>query len=134
MLLLKPSTITLAIAEKSCKIKSRKIKLNKYYSDHPCIIKIRKNLILSEDFKFKQVTESDIYKLVKIIDYKKSTGIDKIPPELVKKSVEVLFKPSCDTIKKSSLAGIFLDDAKVALFLLLTKDQTIKTKFQIIGQ
>lgn len=89
---------------------------------------------MSEDFKFKQVTESDIYKLVKIIDYKKSTGIDKIPPELVKKSVEVLFKPSCDTIKKSSLAGIFLDDAKVALFLLLTKDQTIKTKFQIIGQ
>ena len=89
---------------------------------------------MSEAFKFKHVTESDIYKLVKIIDYKKSTGIDKIPPELVKKSAEVLFKPSCDTIKKSSLTGIFLDDAKVALFLLLTKDQTIKTNFQIIDQ
>lgn len=45
-----------------------------YNNDHPSIIKIRENLgctQISEDFKLKQATESDINKLLKNLDSKK---------------------------------------------------------------
>ena len=89
----------------------------KYYTNHPSIIKIRKNFNftqLSDGFTFKKVPESDIYKRLKNIDGKKSTGIDKIPPKLVKKSTTIFSKPLCDAVYSSLLVGTFPHDAKAA--------------------
>ena len=100
-----------------------------YYSDHPSIIEIREGLIftqLSEDFKFKQVAESDINKLLKDIDDKKSTGIDKISPKLVKKPAAIICKRLYDAMCYNLLAGIFPDDEKVSRIVVLVKNQTIK--------
>ena len=75
--------------------------IRQHYNDHPGITKIRENNIftqLNEDFKFKQVTESDIYKFLKNADDKKPTGIYKISPKLVKKSAAIPSKSLCDAI------------------------------------
>ena len=59
------------LVEKYCKINWR-------WECYPSIIEIRENLTFtqsSEGLKSKQVTESDIYKLLKNIDGKKSRGI-----------------------------------------------------------
>ena len=67
-----------------------------HYSNHPSILKIRENFDNSqtaEQVQFNSVTSSEIYKLLKNKDDKKATGTDKIPPDLVKISAEVLFQP-----------------------------------------
>ena len=64
-----------------------------HYSNHPSILKIRENFDNSqtvEQFQFNSVTTSEIYKLLANIDDKKATGMDEIPPKLVKISAEVL--------------------------------------------
>ena len=67
-----------------------------HYSNHPSILKVRGNFENSQTVgqcQFNSVTTSEIYKLLKDIDDKKATGTDKIPPDLVKISAEVLFQP-----------------------------------------
>ena len=53
-------------------------------------------------------------KLLKNIDQKKSTGIDKIPPKLVQLSADILSTPLSNAINNSILKGKFPDDVKVA--------------------
>ena len=62
-------------------------KIVQHYSNHPTILKIRKNfdnLQTVEQFQVNSVTNSEIYKLFKNIGDKKATGTDKIRPKLVK--------------------------------------------------
>ena len=102
-----------------------------YYSDHQSISKIREHFSFTrsnEDFKFKQVTESDICKLLKKIDGKKSTGLDKIFPKLVKKPAWIISKPLFDAINYSLLAGIFPDDAKNSSLSRIDKESEDKIK------
>ena len=109
-----------------------------YYSDHQSISKIREHFSFTrsnEDFKFKQVTESDICKLLKKIDGKKSTGLDKIFPKLVKKPAWIISKPLFDAINYSLLIGKFPDDAKVVSVSRIDKESDNKIKkIQIIGE
>ena len=70
-----------------------------HYSNHPSIRKIREmfgNSQTIEKFHFYNVKTSEIYP--KNIDEKKATGMDKIPPKLVKISAEVLTQPLADAI------------------------------------
>ena len=72
-----------------------------HYSNHPSIRKIREmfgNSQTIEKFHFYNVKTFQIYKLPKNIDDKKATGMDKIPPKLVKISAEVLSQPLADAI------------------------------------
>ena len=55
-----------------------------------------------------------VKKLLKVIDQKKSIGIDKIPPKLIQLSASILSSPLSNAINDSILKGKFPDDAKVA--------------------
>ena len=53
-------------------------------------------------------------KLLKNIDQKKPAGIDKIPPNLLQLSADILSTPLSNAINNSILKGKFLDDVKAA--------------------
>ena len=53
-------------------------------ANHPSIIEIKKATKNESPFSFKEVEEEEIFKLLKDINVKKSTGEDKLPPRLVK--------------------------------------------------
>ena len=86
------------------------------------------NLQNVEQVQFNSVTISEIYKLLKNIDDKKATGMDKIPPKLVKISAEVLSQPLADAITNSISKGIFPDNAKIASVSPIDKQFDDKNK------
>ena len=102
-----------------------------HYSNHSSISNIRENFDNSqtvEQFQFNSVTTSEIYKLLKNIDDKKATGMDKIPLKLVKTSAEVLSQPLADAINNSISKGVFPDNAKIASVSPIDKQSDDKNK------
>ena len=89
----------------------------KTFENHQSIKGIRKNLIeaappiQSKTQAF--VSSEHGKKLLKNIDQRKSTGIDKIPPKVVQLSADILRTPLSNAINNSILKGKFPDDAKV---------------------
>ena len=67
------------------------------------------------------VSSKHVKKLLKNIEQKKSTGIDKIPPKLVQLSADILSTPLSNAVNNSTLKGKFPDDAKVASISPLDK-------------
>ena len=57
--------------------------------EHQGIIKIKENANLS-DFDFSPVTESQVKKFIKRLDPQKATGVDAIPPKVVKAAAPVI--------------------------------------------
>ena len=55
----------------------------------------------------------DVKQFLRNIDSKKSTGIDKIPPKLIKLPAKVISKPLVIAINNSFNKGIFSDNAKI---------------------
>ena len=51
--------------------------------------------------------ENEIQDIIKSLDAKKATGIDTIPPRLVKSSASVTYKPLTKIINKSILKDSF---------------------------
>ena len=103
-----------------------------HYSNHPSILKIRENFDNSqteEQLQFNSVTTSEIYKLLKNIDDKKTTGTDKIPPKLVRISAEVLSQPLADAINNSISKGVFPDNAKIPSVSPIDKQSGDKNKY-----
>ena len=72
-------------------------------------------------FKFDSVTKHYITTLLKNIDIRKATGVDKIPPKLMKLSSNILSEPLTKTINDSLYMGIFPDAAKYAAVSLIDK-------------
>ena len=68
-----------------------------------------------------KVSACDVEQLLRNIGRKKSIGIDKIPPKLIKLSAKVLSKPLAIAINNSSNKGIFPDNAKIACVSPLDK-------------
>ena len=56
---------------------------------HPSIEKIKENANVS-NFDFQPVTESQVRKCIKRLDSKKATGVDAIPPKIVKAAAPVI--------------------------------------------
>ena len=75
---------------------------------------MEKVLLTKRSFKFSPVTKPYITTLLKNIDIKKATGVDRIPPKLVKLSANILSEPLTKTINDSLTMGIFPDAAKIA--------------------
>ena len=67
------------------------------------------------------VSSEHVKKLLKNIDLKKSTGIDKILPKLVQLSAHILSTPLPNAISNGILKGKFPDDAKVTSVFPLDK-------------
>ena len=90
----------------------------KTFENHQSIKEIRRNLIESapptQSKNQAFVSSEHVKKLLKNIDQKKSTGIDKIPPKLLQLSADILSTPLSNAINNSILKGKFPDDAKVA--------------------
>ena len=87
------------------------------YKNHPNVAKIKeiiKKNTTKRSFKFDSVTKPYITTLLKNIDIKKATGVDRIPPKLVKLSANILSEPLTKTINDSLTMGIFPDAAKIA--------------------
>ena len=97
----------------------------KTFENHQSIKEIRRNLIESAPPAQSKtqafVSSEHVKKLLKNIDQKKSAGIDKIPPNLLQLSADILSTPLSNAINNSILKGKFPDDAKVASVFPLDK-------------
>ena len=82
---------------------------------------MKKKTLLNVLFKFECVTKSYIRALLKNIDIKKVTDVDKIPPKFVKLSANILSESLTKTINDSLTMGIFPDAAKIAAVSLIDK-------------
>ena len=52
-------------------------------TDHPSIKKIEENINV-QTFKFEPVTEKQVITCIKKLDAKKATGVDALPPKIIK--------------------------------------------------
>ena len=71
-------------------------KILQYHNTHPSIAKIKENFQNSQNnsiCEFNPITSNLVFNLLKSIDEKKATGIDKIPPKLVKLAAGILCRP-----------------------------------------
>ena len=129
------------IVEKSSGIKPSKIgssfsveddniiidKIIKHYQNHHSIKEIKQSLSLdSAKFMFQPTNSSEVTKLLKEIDIKKATGVDKIPPKLIKISADIIAKPLTYAINNCLMQGIFPESAKVASVVPLDKGKPNK--------
>ena len=105
------------------------------YENHPSIISIKSKITYTDRFRFQSVRESDILKMLKSVDSKKSIGIDGLPPQIVKYSADILAKPLTDIINQSINENIFPTKAKVAAVLPLFKkdDRSQKKNYRPIS-
>ena len=96
------------------------------HQDHPSVKQI-KNVITTSNtpkpiqFSFEPNNPLEVQKRLKNTDTKKATGFDKILPELVKLSAEVLSTPFSVAINNSLNYGVFPDDAEIASVIPLDK-------------
>ena len=79
-----------------------------HYENHASIIAI-KNMNLDSTFSLPLANENEIQDIIKSLDPTKATGIDTIPPRLVKSSASVTYKPLTKIINKSILKDNFPD-------------------------
>ena len=102
------------------------------YKNHPSIIKIKQvvngsDISDSERFSFKTVNESEI-KDLKNLDIKKASGIDAIPPKLVKLSADLLTPLFTKAITTSIAQNVFPENAKTASVIPLDKGKPNKNE------
>ena len=103
------------------------------YKNHPSIIKIKQvvngsNVSNSERFSFKMVNESEIKDLLKNLDIKKASGIDTIPPKLVKLSADFLTPLLTKAINTSIAQNVFPENTKTASVIPLDKGKPNKNE------
>ena len=88
------------------------------HKNHPSVTKIKeiieKKNTAKLSFKFGSVTKPYITTLLKNIDIKKATCVDRTPPKLVKLSADILSEPLTKTINDSLTMSIF-QAAKIAV-------------------
>ena len=77
------------------------------YTNHPSIIEIEKVTKNETACSFKEVAEKEIWKLLKNIDVKKSTGEDKLPHKFVNCAATYIYKSLTLIINQSLKTSIF---------------------------
>ena len=99
------------------------------YKNHPSIINI-KQVVNGSD-----VSHSEIFKdLLKNLDIKKASGIDTIPPKLVKLSADFLTPLLRKAINTSIGQNVFPENAKTASVVPLGKGKPSKNEMSILDQ
>ena len=81
--------------------------------NHPSIETINKICTKKENFDIPTATTEEINKIIKELDPKKATGLDKIPPKIVKMSANVIDSHSAN-INNDITKNVFSEKAKVA--------------------
>ena len=130
------------IVERSCGFKPEKVELdfgscNKNwvlssildkYRNHPSIVKIHKNRNLQSNsipipcssWGFK-ITPKEINTILKTLNSKKASGIDKIRTKLVKLASDILAEPLSIAINNSIRTSTFPNNAKIATVVPIDK-------------
>ena len=93
---------------------------------------IAKNLTVGNSH-LPKVSACDVEQLLRNIDSKKPTGIDKIPPKLIKLSEKILSKPLAIAINNIFNKGMFPDNVKIACVSPLDKLTYSATNFRPVS-
>ena len=100
---------------------AKEIGINNQTSDtatttHPSIQAVKDNSPIEgfENFDFKPVSESQVLKIINSLSSKKATGVDQIPPTILKAGAEVLSGPVSSIFNKGVSQNQFPDRLKVA--------------------
>ena len=80
----------------------------KYFSN------ITRLTVTNSEFKFEQVQEQTILDHLRKLDVKKATGLDDIPPRLLRDSAHVIAMPLTRIINMSLDQGVVPEDFKIA--------------------
>ena len=86
-------------------------------TSHPSITKIVEQNTNGESnspFNFQHVTPDIVYKHLKNVNPKKATGIDNIPPKILKYSASTISKPLSNIVNKMIETNTFPEDLKKA--------------------
>ena len=98
------------------------------YKNHPSILAIVQNTERSlQNFSFYEVSTKDVWRQLKMIDARKSTGVDQIPPKLVRLASDELASPLTKAMNCSIRNSIFPQNAKSAAVCPLDKGEPIRT-------
>ena len=98
------------------------------YKNHPSILAIVQNTERSfQAFSFHEVSTKDVWRQLKMIDARKSTGVDQIPSKLVHLASDELASPLTEAINCSIRNSIFPQNAKTAAVCPLDKGEPIRT-------
>lgn len=81
--------------------------------DHPSIKQIKAN-VKAQSFEFKPVTEKQVSTCIKKLNIKKATGVDTIPPKIVKAASPSLCLPICNIANTMQSKGVFPSQLKKA--------------------
>jgi hypothetical protein len=96
---------------------------------HPSVSKIIETHNTDNQFHFKPVTQTEISKSLKSLNPKKATGVDNIPPKILKRSAESISVPLSRIVNKIIDSNIFPDDLKKAQVTpLYKKDDPFEMK------
>ena len=139
------------IAERSCGVRPKKLNLVNnslnenesvidaitcHFRNHPSVTEIKSKFMFAQSNAESSPSYTDLAHvafLLKSLDIKKASGLDKIPPKLVKAASDILSVQLSQAINNSLMNGIFPDVAKVAMVSPIDKKVMIKTKFLIKG-
>ena len=86
----------------------------KHCKNHPSIETINKICNKKESFDIPSTTTEEINKIIKELDSKKATGLDMIPPKIVKISAYVIDSHLANIINNDITKNVFSENAKVA--------------------
>ena len=84
------------------------------FVDHPSIKAIKNNLAPNTSLTFRHTTEGEITKIIKLLNPKKATGPDQIPPKLIKIARPQISNVLTGMINNAINEGIFSDTLKRA--------------------
>ena len=103
-----------------------------HFRNHPSVTKIKSKFTFAQsnaECSPSYTNPSHVAFLLKSLDIKKASGIDKIPPKLVKPASDIHSVPLSQAINNSLINGIFPDAAKVAMVSPKDKKTDDKNKF-----
>ena len=82
-------------------------KIIKHYKNHPSIEKINKIGTKNENFDIPTATTKEINKIIKELDPKKATSLDKIPPKIVKISANAIDSHLANIVNNDITKNVF---------------------------
>jgi hypothetical protein len=100
-------------------IKEKAIPLRNFVWRFPA--SIRKRTETDINFEFEPVNKMEVEKLLKSVKRSKATGIDDLPPGLIKDSAPVISGPLTNIINLSLQSGLFPNDWKMAKIMPIHK-------------
>ena len=105
--------------------------ITKSCENYPSILQIKQNICsssfhLKEKICFHFVKETEIKKLIQMLNPERATGIDTIPPKLIKVTLDFLTSLLTKSINSSTEHNIFVDLAKPVVGVPLDKGKLNK--------